>query len=251
MGEKINLALEARKIHGKKVKALRQQGIIPVAVYGSDIEPVSAQVAENVFNKIYQQAGQHTPVVLSLGDKKHIAMIKEVDVDPVTHRKIHVSFHAVKASDPVVAEVPIRLIGEGESLAEKEGLVVLQSLEEIEVRALPMDLPDVLEVSIVDLEEAGQRVTVGDIKVPEGVEIVERTDGRADEDEDEERPSIMDLVVASVYDPEVLQAANEAAAGDAETADADEVESEQGGEGEESTEGDKEEKPEEKAEAKD
>jgi len=231
MGEKINLALEAREVHGKKVKALRRQGILPVVVYGADMEAKSAQVAEGVFNKVYQKAGRHTPVMLSLGSKKRIAMIKDVDVDPVSHRPLHVSFHAVKATDPVVTSVRIRLTGEGESVAEKEGLVILQALEEIEIRALPMDLPEALEVSILELKEAGDRVTVGDIKLPEGVEFVERSDGR-EEDDDEERPSITDLVIASVWEPSALQAANEAAAGDAESADASEVESEQGGEGE-------------------
>lgn len=228
MGEKINLALEARDVHGKKVKTLRSEGIVPVVVYGAGMESKSAQVAEGVFDKVYRKAGSHSPVMLEFGGKKRIAMIKEVDVNPVTHRTLHVSFHAVKATDPVVTNVPIRLVGEGESIAEREGLVVLQALEEIEIRALPMDLPDALEVSIIDLKEPGDRITVADIKLPEGVEFMERSDGKADEDEEEERPTITDLVIASVYEPSALQAANEAAAGDAESADASEVESEQG-----------------------
>lgn len=139
-------------------------------------------------------------------------------------------FMRFEADEPVEAEVPIRLVGEGESIAERNGLVILQALEKIEVKALPLELPEALEVSILDLAEAGQRVTVADIKVPAGVEIVDNDDGRADEDEDEERQTVMDLVVASVYEPSALQAANDAAGGDAEEADADAVESEQGGE---------------------
>lgn len=238
MGEKISLALEARDVHGKKVKTLRQEGLVPVVVYGAGMEANSAQVAERVFDKVYRKAGRHTPVMLEVAGKKRIAMIKEVDINPVTHRTLHVSFHAVKATDPVVTSVPIRLIGEGESAAEKEGLVILQALEEIEIRALPMELPDSLEVSILDLKEAGDRVTVADIKLPEGVEFVERSDGRAD-DEDEERPVITDLMIASVWEPSALQAANEAAAGDAESADASEVEAEQGAEETKEAEGEK------------
>lgn len=226
MGEKISLNLEPRSVHGKKVKALRKQGVVPVVVYGSGVEATSAQVTENVFDKLYRKVGRHTPVTLSLEKKKHIALVKEVDTDPVTHRTLHVSFHAVKANEPVLAEIPIRLIGEGESLAEKEGLVILQALEQIEVRALPLELPEALEVSIVDMKEPGDRVTVGDIKLPEGVEIVERNDGRTEEDDDEEKPSLLDLVVASVYEPSALQAANEAVGGDAE--EEAEVESEHG-----------------------
>lgn len=226
MGEKIVLTLDARDVHGKKVKTLRQEGLVPVVVYGAGMDSVSAQIAEGVFNKAYKNAGKHTPVTLNVTNKKRIAMIKEVDIDPVSHRTLHVSFHAVKANEPVVTEVPINLIGEGESDAEKEGLVILQALEQIEIRALPMELPDALEVSIVHLKEAGERVTVADIQLPEGVELVERTDGRAEEEDDEERPSITDLVIASVYEPSALQAANEAAGGDA--TDESDVESEHG-----------------------
>lgn len=227
MGEKVVLALSPRSVHGKKVKSLRKQGILPAVVYGSGVEPQSVQIEESVFTKAYKKVGRHTPVTLNLDKKKHIALVKDVDTDQVAHRPLHVSFHAVKADEPVTTEVAIRLIGEGESAAEKEGLVILQALEQIEIRALPMDLPEALEVSIVDLKEAGDRVTVADIKLPEGVELVERGDGRADEDdEDEERPSITDLMIASVYEPSALQAANEAAGGDAE--DGSEVESDHG-----------------------
>ena len=135
--------------------------------------------------------------------------------------------------------MPIRLVGEGESVAERNGLVILQAIEKLEVKALPLELPEALEVSIVDLAEAGDRIVVGDINIPEGVEIVDNDDGRADDNEDEERQSVMDLVVASVYEPSALQAANDAAGGDAETADADDVEAEQGADEEKPAEGEK------------
>ncbi len=229
MGDKITLTIQAREVHGKKVAKLRKEGLVPGIVYGADMEAVSVQAPAGEVAKVVKDAGMHTPVQL-MGKKRQIAMIKAVDRDPVKHVIRHVSFHAVRADEPVEAEVPIRLIGEGESVAERNGLVILQALEKIEVRALPLELPEALEIPIHELAEAGERVTVGDIKVPEGVEIVDNDDGRAEDDEDEERQTVFDLVVASVYEPSALQAANEAAAGDAEDADADSVESEQGGE---------------------
>lgn len=225
MGDKITLAIEARDTHGKKVAKLRQEGFVPGVVYGADMEPMSVQAVAGDVAKVVRAAGRHTPVQL-MGKKRRIAMIKDVDRDPVKHTIRHVAFHAVRADEPVTAEVPIRLIGEGESEAEKNGLVILQALEQLEVKALPMELPEALEVSIVHLAHEGERVTVADIKVPEGVEIVDNDDGRAVEDEDEERQTIMDLVIANVYEPSSLQAANEAAGGDAE--DESEVEAENG-----------------------
>ena len=229
MGDKITLTIQERELHGKKLAGLRKQGLVPGVVYGADMEAMSVQAVEGELVKVVKAAGRHTPVQLA-GKKRRIAMIKDVDRDPVKHTIRHISFHAVRADEPVTAEVPIRLVGEGESIAEKNGLVILQALEQLEVKALPMELPEALEVSIVELAEAGDRVTVADIKVPAGVEIVDNNDGRAEEDEDEERQTVMDLVIANVYEPSALQAANDAAGGDAEEADADAVASENGSE---------------------
>ncbi|NLA42917.1 50S ribosomal protein L25 [Candidatus Saccharibacteria bacterium] len=228
MGNKVELTLEKRDVHGKKVSRLRADGIIPAVVYGPGMEPVGVQVARNIMEKIYRQAGNHTPVHLSVAGKKRIAMIKDVEYDVVKHVINHVSFHAVKADEPVVAEVPIYVDDTSESEAEKAGLVILQALEKIEVKALPMELPDVITVSALNLKEAGDRLTVADIKLPAEVEIVDNDDGR--EGTDDDNTTVMDLVIASVYEPSALQAANEAAGGDAEDVDADSVESEQGAE---------------------
>lgn len=227
MGDKLSLKLDERTVHGKKVAKLRKDGLVPAVVYGPGIEPISVQIEDGVFTKLYRQAGTYTPVHLTIGGKRKIAMIKDVDRDPVKGSVRHVSFHAVKANEPVTAEVPIHLIGEGESEAEKNGLIILQALDKIEVKALPMDLPEAIEVSIVELKEAGEKVTLENAKLPDGVEFVDHEDHHGQQDdEDEEKPKITDLMVASVWEPAALQAANEAAAGDAE--DESEVESENG-----------------------
>lgn len=225
MGNKIELTLESRSVHGKKVAQLRKESIVPAVVYGPGMEPVSVQAPRSVLEKVYRQASTHTPVHLTVGGKKRIAMIKDVEFNVVKHTLDHVAFHAVKANEPVVAEVPIVLTGVGESEAEKAGLVVLQSLDKIEVKALPMDLPESLEVSILELKESAQKLTVADLVIPENVELV---DNSASEVEGEESHSITELVVASVYEPSALQAANEAAGGDAEDPSAEGVESDNG-----------------------
>lgn len=225
MGDKITLKLTNRDVRGKKVAKLRREGLVPGVVYGPGMEPVSVQADYNTVAKVYKAAGGHHPIHLDVDGKKRIAMIKDAETDPVKNTLRHISFHAVKASDPVTAEIPIQLVGEGESEAEKSGLIVLQALDKIEVRALPMDLPDAIEISIVDLKEPGDRVTLADATLAEGVEFVEHDDGHQD-NEDEEKPSITDLMVASVWEPAALQAANESQGGDAE--DESEVEAEHG-----------------------
>ncbi len=213
MGDKVNLALDMRTEQGKKAAKLRKQGLVPGIVYGHGFEPIMVQSEYNVIEKAVREAGKHTPIYATIDGKKKITMIKDVDRDPGKNRIRHVSFHAVKATDAVTAEVPIRLTGEGESAAEKAGLIVLQAIETIEIKAKPADLPEALEVSIADLASADDKLTLADITLPKGVEY-------ADVEQD------LELVLANVYEPAALQAANDAAGGDAE--DESEVEADNG-----------------------
>lgn len=215
MGDKINLTLDVREQQGKKVVRLRQQGFVPGVIYGHGFDPILVKSEYSLMEKAVRDAGKHTPVHVTIDNKKKIALIKDIDRDPVKARLRHVSFHAVKANEVVQAEVPIHLIGEGESVAEKAGLIVLQALESAQIKAKPADLPEALEVSIVGLATDDDKVTFADITLPEGVEY-------ADIDQD------LDLVIANVYEPAALEAANEAAAGDAVDDDTSQVEAEHG-----------------------
>lgn len=213
MGDKINLTLAVRDQQGKKVSGLRRDGFVPGVVYGEGFDPILVKSEYGVIDKVVREAGKHTPVHITVDGKKKITLIKEIARDPVRSRILNVSFHAVKASDVVHAEVPIHLVGEGESPAERAGLIVLQAIETVEIKAKPADLPDALEVSIAGLATDEDKITLADITLPAGVEY-------ADVEQD------LELVVANVYEPAALEAANEAAAGDA-TIDT-EVEAENG-----------------------
>ena len=213
MGDKINLTLAVRDQQGKKVAGLRREGFVPGVVYGHGFDPILVKTDYSSMEKVVREAGKHTPVHITVDGKKKITLIKDIARDPVRSRILNVSFHAVKANEVVHAEVPIHLIGEGESPAEKAGLIVLQAIETVEIKAKPGDLPEALEISIASLATDEDKLTLGDITLPEGVEY-------ADVDQD------LELVVANVYEPAALEAANEAAAGDA-TIDT-EVEAENG-----------------------
>lgn len=214
----ISLKLDQRTVTGKKVGGLRKDGFVPSVVYGGKADPIATQSAFVETTKVVQAAGKHTPVHLTIDGKKKLAIIKSIQHDPVKHRLRHVAFHTIKQNEVITTEVPLVLTGMGESEAEKAGLVILQALEKVEVKAKPANLPEALELSVVKLATTDDKLTLGDIKLPEGVEF-------ADAEQD------LDLVIANVYEPSALQAANDAAGGTAE--DESEVE----GEGEESTAG--------------
>lgn len=209
----ISLKLDPREESGKKVAKLRSEGLVPSVVYGGKAEPVSTKSEFVATTKVVKEAGRHTPVHLTIDGKKKLAIIQSIDIDPVKHQVRHISFRAIRQNQAIVTEVPIVLTHIGESEAEKASLVVLQGIENVEIKALPADLPESLEVSIENLATTDDKLTLADIKLPKGVEF-------ADAEQD------MSLTVANVYEPSALQAANDAAAGDAE--DESEVESENG-----------------------
>jgi len=211
----ITLKLESREIAGKKVTKLRQEGLVPSVVYGGHADPINTQSGIVETTKVSHAAGKHTPVNLVIDGKKKLAIIKDIDIDPVKHQIRHVAFHTIKQNAVITTEVPIHLVGVGESQAEKAGLVVLQAIEHIEIKAKPADLPEALEISIADLATTEDKLTLGDIALPNGVEYADLEQN-------------LELVVANVYEPSALQAANDAAGGDAEDASADEVEAENG-----------------------
>jgi len=203
----ISLKLDERSQLGKKVTTLRKDGVVPSIVYGGKSDPIATQSPFMETTKVVHAAGKHTPVHLTIDGKKKLAIIKSIDVDPVKHALRHVAFHTIKQNETIATEVPLILVGNGESEAERAGLVILQALEKAEIKARPADLPEALEVSIVHLASTDDKITLADIVLPDGVEF-------ADTEQD------TGLVVANVYEPSALQAANEAAGGDAElTAD--------------------------------
>lgn len=200
----ISLKLNARTMVGKKAAKLRREGMIPSVVYGGKSEPIATESPMVETTKVARRAGKHTPVHLVIDGKKKLAIIKNIDMHPLKHSVRHVAFHTIKQNESIVTEVPIVLTGMGESAAERAGLVVLQAIEHVEIKARPANLPEALEVSITDLASTEDKLTLADITLPEGVEF-------ADVEQD------VSLVVANVYEPSALQAANESAGGDAES----------------------------------
>lgn len=211
----IALTLNERTAAGKHVAKLRADGLVPSVVYGGHADPIATQSPIIETTKVAHAAGKHSPVTITIDGKKKLAIIKSIDIHPVKHHIRHIAFHTIKQNEIITTEVPIHLTGLGESEAEKAGLVVLQAIEHIQVKAKPADLPESLELSVAGLASDEDKLTLADITLPTGVEY-----------DDIEQDTT--LVVANVYEPGALQAANDAAGGDATLDEAD-VAAENGG----------------------
>ncbi|MFI5241072.1 MAG: 50S ribosomal protein L25 [Microgenomates group bacterium] len=158
------LKAEARKVTGRKVKNLRNEGILPANVSGKKVKSLSVQVNAKEFELIYKEVGETGLVDLKVGDDSKPVLIHNLQKNPVSDEIVHVDFLQVDLKEKVEAEVPVELVGT--SPAEKQALgTVVQHLNEIKVEALPMDLPEKFEVNIEELTEVDQAIYVKDIKV--------------------------------------------------------------------------------------
>lgn len=199
----INVALKKREVTGKAVKRLRREGVIPAVIHDHGKESVVVQGEYLDLVKAYQTAGKHHTVKLDADGKHYTAIIKKAEFDPKKHQLRHIVFNAVKANEKITTEVPVHVVfdeGNEVSPAERAGLVVLHQLESVEIDALPKDLPEALTFNGEKLVEVGDQATVADLVVPAGV-VVKTDAGHP---------------LATVFEPSALQAANDAAGGDAE-----------------------------------
>ena len=162
------LSTEERKVFGRKVKTLRDAGLLPANVYGKKIKSQALQVDGKEFLKVFKKVGATGLVELVFkkgsGAAKSTVLIHNVQTNPVTDEPIHADFFQVDLKEKVTTDVPVELFGE--SPAEKAGKgTVVQQLDEIEVTALPTDLPDKFSVDISGLSEVDDAILVSDLKV--------------------------------------------------------------------------------------
>jgi len=203
MSDQISLTVDTRETVGKSVKRLRKDGLVPGVIHDHGKASVHIQGNYRDLNKVYVQAGKHHPVQLTAGGKKYTTIIKTVTFDPKYNMLTHIVFGAISANEKVDAEIPVHPAyaeGNDSSPAERTGLIVLGQLTTVSVKALSKDLPDVLTYDAEKLVAVGDQVTVADLHLPNGVEL-------------EIEP---EHVIATVFEPSALAAANDEAGGDAE-----------------------------------
>ena len=159
------LTAQIRETIGRKVKTLRKEGIIPANVYGKKVKSQAIQVALPEFKKIFAEVGETGLVTLKIGGAKgedRAVLVSNVQYDPVSDLPVHIDFRQVDLKEKITAEVAVELTGV--SPAEKGGVgTVVKYIDEIEVEALPMDLPEKFVIDISTLTEVDQAVYVKDL----------------------------------------------------------------------------------------
>lgn len=179
------ITAQQRTLFGKKSATLVAQGFIPAEIYGGGVENVHIQIPVREFTKVFAEAGHNAIVTVDVEGKKYSALIHDVQGDRFGQGVVHVDFYQVRMDQKIKAEVPLHFVGE--SPAVKIGGVLVKAAEEIEVEALPQNLPHAIEVDLSRIAQLHESIHVKDLAIPKDVRVI----------------SDMDMVVATVTEQTV------------------------------------------------
>lgn len=208
--DEIVLKATKRTITGKKVSVLRRAGLLPAIIYGSGMEPIPLELNALSASKVLKEVSGSTLLTLQIGNQKHAAIVRDIQIDVLRREYLHIDFLKVALDTAIRTTVPVTVTGEAPAVIDLGGVLVL-GLSQLEIEALPGDLPDTISVDLSPLTEINSSIMVKDIYVGKDVtvlsdedEILARVVAQAVEEEIEEEVVEEDLV-EDLDEPEVLE----------------------------------------------
>ncbi len=157
----------------KSAKEARNSGRIPMIYYGKGVEPVNFSADYQDFRRLYLKAGKSAIITLkNEQDKEFAVLVHEIQYDPVTDNIIHVDLMTVDMNKAITTEIPLEFVGISSAVKEDGGILVT-SKDKISIECLPKDLIPSIEVDISPLVDFSVSITVGDIKVPDTIKVLD------------------------------------------------------------------------------
>ena len=160
----MELAVQKREKFGKAVKSLREQGLIPAELYGKGVQNLHLAIPTKEFKKVFKQAGESVMINVVLGNEKRPALISGVATHPVTDEILSVDLYQVRLDEKIKVKIPLEFIGEAPAIKDFKGVLV-KAMQELEIEALPTDMPRAITVDLSALKNIGDNVHVKDLVI--------------------------------------------------------------------------------------
>jgi len=174
-GERTKLVVAHReKLGSAESRRLRKEGLVPGVLYGNG-EPVSICIAERELRRaLTGSAGLHAILDVEVDGKgeTHASILKEYQVDPVRGLVTHVDLQEVRLDQAISASVQVQLVGGEDAPGVREGGVLSQPLREVTVEALPLEVPERIELDVSGMD-LGATLRISDLTAPEGVRLLD------------------------------------------------------------------------------
>ncbi len=162
--QETKLKSEKRTVLGRKVKNLRQEGLVPANIYGKNTKSLAVSLKKSEFEKVFNEVGETGIVKLTVDEEKEERpiLIQNIQRNPLTNEPLHVDLRQIILTEKITAMIPVELSGEAQAVQQKLGILI-QTASEIEVEALPMDLPEHFAVDVSKLGNVGDEVKLSDL----------------------------------------------------------------------------------------
>ena len=171
MAKHAELRAETRELLGKKVRRLRQQGLLPATVYGQGNKPQSIQIAAHDLRGVLKSVGRTQVIDLKIDNQRaRPVFIRQTAVDAKRNMILHVEFYQANMRERLTSRIPIQFVGESQAV--KDGGIFLAVLDHVDVESLPDDVPTALEADVSAIEEINESLHIGDLNAPDGVTVL-------------------------------------------------------------------------------
>jgi large subunit ribosomal protein L25 len=170
----VQLMVDPRNVTGKKVKSLRRQGIIPCHLYGRGTESLAVQASESDVTSLLRTSGRNAVIDLQINGESEArpVVLRSVQRDPVSGELVHLDFFQVSLTERMRVGVPLVLVGEAPAVSMYGG-VLLQSLDQLSIEALPTEVPKHIEVDVSRLEAVDSALFIRDLMVPASIQVLD------------------------------------------------------------------------------
>lgn len=169
--EEVILKANHRSVLGKQVKAIRREGRLPAVIYGHNVNPISIELDMHDASRTLTGLAPSTLVTVEVEGEPHKALVREKQRNKISGMLLHVDFLEVSMKEKLRTQVYIEVTGTSPAVKEFDGILVTGA-NEVEVEALPQDLPERLVVDLASLKNIGDGLYIRDLDVPEGVKIL-------------------------------------------------------------------------------
>lgn len=164
-----------REVFGKQSKSVLGAGFVPVEMYGHGKENIHLQISTADLKKALKEVGRSGVINLELNGTVYPTLIHEIQEDVMGDNIIHVDLYQIKMDEKITTKIPVNFIGESAGVKEKGGILV-KAISELEIEALPADLPQFIEADLSLIEDIHQSVHVKDLIIPKGVKVMAELD---------------------------------------------------------------------------
>jgi large subunit ribosomal protein L25 len=208
MSETMTIEVQPRQETGKNAnRRARAAGKIPAVVYGGGKESVAIEVdRKTLVDTMKGHAGENPIFLLKLGDKERHAMIRDMQLDPVSRQVVHIDFQRVRLDQNVRVTVPIELVGTAYGVKTEGGLLDFVT-REVHLECLPAEIPKHIECDVTNVH-VGQHVEAKDLRLPPGVTLLDEPDRvivALGHSRLEAAPAVAEAAEAEAAEPEVIK----------------------------------------------